>query len=64
MTQLLLARNSLLPYERPPQWGLRLPLFTNSVWHIKRPTELIYIRVVRRGLRFIVLIREELKKRP
>lgn len=34
LTQLLLARNSLLPYERPQQRGLRLPLFTNSVWDI------------------------------
>ena len=31
---LLLARNSLFPYQRPPQRGLRLPLFTNSVWDI------------------------------
>ena len=34
MTQLLLARNSLFPYERPPQRGLRLPLFTNSLGYL------------------------------
>ena len=34
MTQLLRARNSPFPYERPPQRGLRPPLFANSVCYL------------------------------
>ena len=63
MTQLLLARNSLFPYERPPQRGLRLPLFTNSLGYLTSK-ELIYIRVVRRGLRFYRPYPRRIKKRP
>ena len=44
--------------NRPPHRGLRLLLFENSTWVLSRPKELICARVVRRGLRFIVLIRE------
>ena len=42
--------------DRTPHRGLRPLLFTNSVWVLKRPTELIYTRVMRLGLRFIVLV--------
>ena len=36
----------------PTHRGLRPLLFTNSVWVLWRPTEFIYARVVKRGLRF------------
>ena len=45
--------------NRPPHRGLRPQLFTNSTWVVYRPKEFICARVVRRGLRFIVLIRED-----
>ena len=35
--------------DRTPHGGLRPLLFTNSVWVLKRPTELIYTRVMRPG---------------
>ena len=40
--------------DRPPHRGLRPLLFTNSVWVVERPTEFIYARIVRRGLRSLL----------
>ena len=48
-----LMRNS------PPHRRLRPQLFTNSTWVRYHPKEFICARVVRRGLRFIVVIRED-----
>ena len=45
-----------LVIDRTPHRGLRPLLFTNSVWVLKRPTELIYTRVMRPGLRLIILV--------
>ena len=45
--------------NRPPHRGLRPQLFTNSTWVLYRPKKFFCARVVRRGLRFIVLIRED-----
>ena len=45
--------------NRSPHRGLRPQLFTNSTWVLYRPKEFIRARVVRRGLRFIVLSRED-----
>ena len=45
--------------NRPPHRGLRPLLFTNITWVLYRPKEFDCARVVRGGLRFIVLIRED-----
>jgi len=46
----------------PQHWELYALLFATSVWVLLRPTGLCeQWRVVRRGLRFIVHIREDLK---
>ena len=44
---------------RPPHRGPRPLLFKNSTWVLYRPKELFCARVLRRGLRHIVLIRED-----
>ena len=46
---------------RPPHRGPRPILFKNSTWVLYRPKELFCARVLRRGLRHIVLIREDYK---
>ena len=48
-------------WDRPPHRGWRPVRFTKSVWGLKRTTEFItcQARLVRRGLRFIVLFREK-----
>ena len=49
----------------PQHRELHALLFTNSVWVLLRPTGLCeHWRVVRRGLRFIILIQEILKVLP
>ena len=56
---LIVVYNSLR--ARPPTLRVYPLLFTNSVWVLYRPTVLIKGKDVRRGLRFIVFIREDLK---
>ena len=45
--------------KRPQHRGLRPLLFKNSTWVLYRPKEFICARVLRRGRRHIVLIRED-----
>ena len=45
--------------NRPPHWVLRSLQFKNSTRVLYRLKEFIYARVVTRGLRLIVLIRED-----
>ena len=45
--------------KRPPHRGLRPLLFKNSTWVLYRPKKFSCARVLRRGLRHIVLIRED-----
>ena len=46
-------------WDRPLHRALRALLFMKSVW-VQRLTDLLHVQeLVRRGLRFIVLIRED-----
>ena len=47
--------------DRPPHRELRPLLFTKSEWVLLRLTEFISVSAVSRGLRFVVLIREDYK---
>ena len=47
--------------DRPQHRELRPLLFSNSVWFFNVPQSYMWTRFVRRDLRFIVLIREDLK---